>query len=556
MKSTIFKAICLTSVVLILLSAAGVLFALYGQQEEARLSALRSELDYLVKGYDIGRLDYLHQVTPKSERITLIYRDGTVLYDSVANATDMENHIDREEVLEALEGGFGSAVRPSATVGVNSCYVAAIAEDGNILRIAVTERSLIDMINESATVIALVLILCVALAALVAKHLTASIMAPFAGLNLDRPLENDTYDEFDPLLMRLDRQNKRIEEQMGQLKEKQQEFALITDNMEEAFVVFSFEKTVLSANRAAGRLFDRYDLTDLSYLRICKEQTVKELLERTFAGQGGVARLEKKGRIYQVTAYPITGERSFAAVLLAADVTERESAEQMRREFTANVSHELKTPLTTIMGSSEIIAEGIARPEDHGEICRGIRTEAARLLALIEDIIKLSRLDEGQIREGFSEVDLMQLACSVQEALSRKAEKQQITLTVEGEEAVTSGIPATLHEMLFNLCDNAIIYNRPGGWVKILVQRREGQVALLVKDNGIGIEQGEQSRIFERFYRVDKSRSKAVGGTGLGLSIVKHAVMLHGGEITLESAVGKGTTVTVLLPESKKEQAD
>ena len=205
------------------------------------------------------------------------------------------------------------------------------------------------------------------------------------------------------------------------------------------------------------------------------------------------------------------------------------------------------------MGSSEIIAEGIARPEEHGEICRGIRTEAARLLALIEDIIKLSRLDEGQIREGFSEVSLLDLARSVQGALSRKAEKQQITLTVEGEEAVTLGIPATLHEMLFNLCDNAIIYNRPGGRVKILVQRREGQIALSVKDNGIGIEQGEQERIFERFYRVDKSRSKAVGGTGLGLSIVKHAVMLHQGEITLESAVGRGTTITVLLPEAKKE---
>lgn len=553
MKSAIFRAICLTSVVLILLSAAGMLFVLYGQQQEARFSSLHAQLTYLVKGYDIGKTDYLQEAAGQDERITLIYRDGTVLYDSVANATDMENHLDREEVREALEGGFGRAVRPSATVGGSSCYLAAQTEDGNILRLAVTEKSLIDMINDSATVISLILLLCVALAAMVAKHLTASIMAPFGKMDLDNPLENDTYDEFDPLLMRLERQNKRIEEQLGQLKEKQQEFALITDNMEEAFVVFSFEKTVLSANRAAGRLFDRYDLTDLSYLRVCKEQSVKELLERTFLGQGGSARLEKKGRIYQISAYPITGEKSFAAVLLAGDVTERERAEQMRREFTANVSHELKTPLTTIMGSSEIIAEGIARPEDHGEICRGIRTEAARLLALIEDIIKLSRLDEGQIREGFSEVSLLDLARSVQGALSRKAEKQQITLTVEGEEAVTSGIPATLHEMLFNLCDNAIIYNRPGGWVKILVQRREGQIALSVKDNGIGIEQGEQERIFERFYRVDKSRSKAVGGTGLGLSIVKHAVMLHQGEITLESAVGRGTTITVLLPEAKKE---
>lgn len=555
MKSAVFRAICVTCAVLILLTAGGVLFAVHGQTEEARVKELESKNRYLLQGYHIGGISYLESVqNVGKERITLISPEGRVLYDSVADKESIGSHADRPEFLQALEKGEGKVVRPSSTMGKKTYYIALRAQDGNVLRLSVNEQALIRMIDDSAWVIAGILVLLVALAALVAKQLTATVISPINKLNLDRPLENDTYEEFTPLLMRLDRQNKEIDAQFAQLQAKRQELELITENMGEAFAVFSAEGKVLLANHAAKRLFGCYDLVDRPFESFCRDERLLDVMKRVFARENVTQQYKKDGTVYHLSAHPVSTGGEYAAVLVAEDVTHRENAEQMRKEFTANVSHELKTPLTTIMGSSEIIAEGIAKPEDHGTICRGIHTEAARLLTLIEDIIKLSRLDEGQIRAQFEIVDLKALAESVQSRLTQKANGHQISLHVEGEGGVVLGVSATLYEMIFNLCDNAIIYNRPQGWVKITVQQRGDQAALMVQDSGIGIEKSEHPRIFERFYRVDKSRSKAVGGTGLGLSIVKHAVLLHKGEILLDSTPGVGTTITVLLPRFEENQ--
>ncbi|MBQ8399415.1 MAG: PAS domain S-box protein [Clostridia bacterium] len=549
MKSAVFRAICITCAVLILLTAGGMLFAVHGQTEETRIKELESKTHYLLQGYHLGGIPYLESVqNAGKERITLISPLGMVLYDSEADAQSMDSHADRPEFLQALEAGKGKVIRPSSTMGKKTYYIALRAEDGNVLRLSVNEQALIQMIDNSASVIAAILVLLVALAALVAKQLTATVISPINKLNLDRPLENDTYEEFTPLLMRLEHQNKEIETQFAQLQAKSQELELITENMGEAFAVFSAEGKVLLANHAAERLFGCYDLTDRPIDSFCKEEQLLNVMKRVFAREAVTENYQKDGKVYHISAYPVSTGGEYAAVLVAEDVTHRENAEQMRREFTANVSHELKTPLTTIMGSSEIIAEGIARPEDHATICRGIHTEAARLLTLIEDIIKLSRLDEGQIRAQFEAVELKALAESVLSRLTQKAARHQISLHAEGEAVFVSGVSATLHEMLFNLCDNAIIYNRPNGWVEVRVEKRADKAVLAVRDNGIGIEKSDHPRIFERFYRVDKSRSKAVGGTGLGLSIVKHAVLLHKGEIILESTPGEGTTITVLLP--------
>lgn len=546
MKSAVFKAICFTSALLILLATGGVLMAIYDKQEEDRLKTLDTEIVYLQSGYEASGTSYLLDVQSASAtRITLISPDGTVLFDTAAKADGMENHRERPEIAEAFEKGESKLVRRSETVGKSTYYVARRASDGKVLRISVTEGSLLHMIDQSATVIAVILILCVALAALVARQVTASVVAPINTLNLDEPLNNDTYEEFSALLLRMDRQNKRIEEQMNELKARQQEFALITENMEEAFVVFSVEGRVLSANRAAGRIFGRYDLRDLNRTELCADKELLLLLDGAFDGRSGEIHYEKSDKSYLVSAHPVTVGDTFAAVLFANDVTDKEKAERMRREFTANVSHELKTPLTTIMGCSEIIMAGIAKSEDHEALSGQIYKEAARLLALIEDIIKLSRLDEGQIKDSFTQVDLYALAADVVEQLGQKAEKQGVALSLEGESGIAWGISSTLHEMLFNLVDNAITYNRPGGSVRVLVSSSGEEIVLSVADTGIGIEKSEQERVFERFYRVDKSRSKAGGGTGLGLSIVKHGAFLHGAALSLESAPGVGTTVTL-----------
>lgn len=551
MKSAVFRAICLTSALLILLATGGVLMAIYDKQEEDRLGILDTEIVYLQAGYEASGTTYLSEVQAASDtRITLISPEGVVLFDTAADAEGMENHKERPEIVEAFEKGESKLVRRSATLDKNTYYVARRTADGNVLRISVREGSLLHMIDRSATVICVILLLCVALAALVARQVTASVVAPINTLNLDEPLNNDTYEEFSSLLLRMDRQNKRIEEQMAELKARQQEFSLITENMEEAFVVFSAEGRVLSANRAAGRLFGRYDLKDLPRREMCDKSEIQALLDGAFEGKSAMINYGKGDKSYLVSAHPVTVGDTFAAVLFANDVTDKERAERMRREFTANVSHELKTPLTTIMGCSEIMMAGIAKSEDHEALSGQIYKEAARLLTLIEDIIKLSRLDEGHLKDAFEQVDLYLLAKDVFEELTKKAEGLQITLSVEGTPCSVRGISSTLHEMIFNLCDNAIIYNRPGGTVRVLVSSEGEEVILSVIDTGIGIEKEEQERVFERFYRVDKSRSKASGGTGLGLSIVKHGALLHEAALSLDSVPGKGTTVTVRFPKN------
>lgn len=546
MKSKIFKAICFTAVFMILLATVGVFLTLYDRGEEDRMKELDREIVYIEEGYNVVGVSYLLEVQSASPtRITLISPKGEVLFESNTNAEQMENHSDRPEFEEAFEKGESKVVRKSETFGKSTYYLAKRMVDGNVLRVSTTEGSLISMIDRSATVLLLILVLCVALAAFVARQVTTAIVAPINKLNLDEPLNNDAYEEFSALLLRMDRQNKRIEEQMDELKAKQQEFAMITENMEEAFVVFSAEERVLSANRAAQRLLGRYDLKDMNRKQIPFDKALVALLDDAFAGKPGQIDYMKNDRCYRVSVHPVVTGAAFAVVFFANDTTDKTRAEQMRKEFTANVSHELKTPLTTIMGCSEIMAAGIARPEDHGALSGQIYKEAARLLALIEDIIKLSRLDEGQIKEAFEQVDLYEEAERVIKELAQKAEKRQIALNLAGERCVVYGIPTTLHEMLYNLCDNAIIYNKPDGRVDVLVKMEQDKAVLSVVDTGIGIEKSEQSRVFERFYRVDKSRSKESGGTGLGLSIVKHGALLHGAELSLDSTLGKGTAITV-----------
>ena len=553
MTKKIMHAIFLVASIILLLSfsiVAGILYKNYSQKQTLQIE---DELNIAAKGVELSGLDYLAAIkNMESERyrLTWIAKDGTVLFDNTTDASQMENHANRTEFVEAVTTGYSQSVRYSDTQLEVTSYQAILLSDGSVLRISASRSSLVKIALDMILPLLLVFALSWLLSYVLAKRMSKKIVAPLNQLDLDNPLENDVYPELSPLLRRIYAQRKELDAQLLQLKRHADEFDQISRSMSEGLMVLDLDGKILSLNRAAMEMF-KYDGNHVgrSFLELERNHEFSVAIENALANGHDEIRLERNGRVYRFSMSRITSDgQSIGLVVLAFDVTERANAESMRREFSANVSHELKTPLQGIIGSAELIESGMAKDQDAQRFASHIRTEAARMVNLIEDIIRLSQLDEG-VELPFENTDIFCLATEVQSELSESASKKNITIEVNGSHVHANCVARLIHEMIYNLVDNGIKYNNVGGKVCVLVSSSDSDSAkIVVKDNGIGIPPEHIDRIFERFYRVDKSHSKASGGTGLGLSIVKHAVMYHHGKISVDSQVDQGTTFTVELP--------
>ena len=546
MTSKIFKSILSVAVATLtacIVIITGVLYSYFGSVQQ---SQLRDELSLTAIATERMGASYLQNIDPSRCRLTWIASDGTVLYDTHADATSMENHAKREEVREALASGTGSSTRHSATLTEQTIYEATRLDDGSILRISVSRATAVILVLGMLQPIAFVVIIVSALSAWLAHRMSKRIVDPLNKLDLDKPMENDAYEELSPLLHRIHAQRLEIKQQVWALRRKQSEFEQITGNMKEALVLLDHNARIVSINPAAKSLFHVSEncLGD-DILTIDRKQNMRQAISEST--ENGSAHFQTKvdGRDYQFDLTRIASDGTVhGIVILAFDITDQVNAEKHRREFTANVSHELKTPLQSIIGSAELMENGIVKEEDIPRFIGHIRKEASRLVFLIDDIIRLSELDEGT-EMPHEDVSLKVLSEEICETLADAAKMKDVSLEVTGDDGVVNGVRRLLYEVVYNLCDNAIKYNNPGGSVKVTVAQKPGEVLLSVQDTGIGIAPEHQDKVFERFYRVDKSHSKQSGGTGLGLSIVKHAVQYHHGKLILDSTPDLGTSITV-----------
>ena len=549
MTKRIFRATLLVGVAVLIASLTLVMGALYSYFGRVQESQLRDELSLAAVGVEQNGMDYLKQLESDQYRITWLRADGAVLYDTQADAESMENHAQRQEVQQALATGEGESSRYSDTLLQKTVYYAKRLPDGTVLRLSAIRVTTGVLVLNMLQPILLVLAAALILSGVLASRLARRITEPLNRLDLEHPLENDTYEELAPLLRRMEHQRRQIDRQMDELRRRSEEFEQITGSMSEGLVLLDEAGVILSINPAARRLLDAAEnCVGQDLLTVDRDVALSGAL-RQAAGQGhSEFRGQRNGREYQFDVTRIQSEgRTAGTVLLVFDVTERAFAERNRREFTANVSHELKTPLQGIIGSAELLENGLVKQEDVPRFIGHIRSEAQRLVTLIGDIIRLSQLDEGDEMPRET-VDLLTLSQEAADDLKTAAAEKHIAIAVEGESETIGGVRRLLYEVIYNLCDNAIKYNVEGGSMKVSVGERDGKAFVSVADTGIGIAPEHQSRIFERFYRVDKSHSKASGGTGLGLSIVKHAVQYHHGTVELHSEEGKGTTICILLP--------
>lgn len=549
MTKKIFQSILLVAGCVLLASLLiimGFLYDYFGGVEE---NQLRDELSLAAAAVEDGGTDYLSQLTADRCRLTWIAADGSVLYDTKTNAESLENHASRAEVSQALATGTGESTRYSSTLMEKTMYYAQRLDDGTVLRISIS-RATVGMIAVGMIQpLLIVLIVALILSGVLAKRLSHRIVDPLNSLDLEHPLDNDAYEELSPLLKRIHRQHVEIQTQLRELREKTDEFTQITGSMREGLVLLDEHGSILSINAAAQALFGAdAQCVGRDFLTIERSHEISAAIQAAAADGHSEVRAERAGRVYQFDISRITSDGKFlGTVILAFDITEQEFAERNRREFTANVSHELKTPLQGIIGSAELIENGMVKPEDLPRFVGHIHAEAARLVTLIDDIIRLSQLDEGDAMPT-EPVDLLAVSQEAAENLHDAAAARSVTVSVTGRPSVIPGVRRLLYEVVYNLCDNAIKYNRDGGRVDVTVAADAGGSSITVADTGIGIAPEHQGRVFERFYRVDKSHSKASGGTGLGLSIVKHAVQYHHGRIELESTPGTGTTIRVVFP--------
>ncbi len=550
MTRKIFLSIMAAAAVVLLCSVLIIMGCLYDYFGGVQERQLEDELALAQTGVECSGKTYLKALEGESYRLTWIAPSGEVLFDSQADESSMENHAQREEVRQALETGEGQSSRYSSTLLEKTIYYAKKLTDGSILRISISRATagvlVMGMLQPMLVVLAAALILALVLA----KRISARIVAPLNRLDLEKPLENDTYEELSPLLTRINQQRRQIDAQLRTLQQKKDEFDQITASMNEGLVLMNEKGTVLSINPAARALFHAEpDCVGQDFLTVERSHEISCAIRRALEEGHAELRVERGGREYQLDISRIESEGTvIGAVLLAFDVTEQAFAERNRREFTANVSHELKTPLQSIMGSAELIENGLVKQEDMPRFVGHIRTEAARLVTLIEDIIRLSQLDEGG-ELPFEPVDLKKLAEEASASLASAAAEKQVTIRVHGDDRQITTVRRLASEIIYNFCDNAVKYNREGGSVDVTIDGTAHGAVVTVQDTGIGIPPEHQSRVFERFYRVDKSHSRQSGGTGLGLSIVKHAVQYLGGRIELESQPGKGTTMRVHFPD-------
>ena len=554
MTKRIFRSVCIVAVVVLFASLALVMGVLYDYFSGSQENQLKTQTDLAAQGIEHEGSSYFDGLDSEELRITWIDKKGKVLFDNKTDASSMENHLEREEVRQAVENGYGKSSRYSETLTEKSLYSAKKLSDGSVLRLSVPQYSVLTLFLGMLRPVLIIALLAVVLALLLAYRLSKNIVTPLNKLNLDSPLSNKVYEELSPLLKRMDAQQRQLKHQSEELKRKREEFETATENMSEGLIILNEKGVILSINRAAAKMLGLSE--DSVGKDIFSEKTSVNLKEPTqiaLSGKNTEEVFALRDGNCQLLANPVsTDGKVTGAALLVLDVTEKERAEQMRREFTANVSHELKTPLQTISGYAELLANGMVADKDKTAFSEKIYAEAQRMIRLIEDIIKLSNLDEGAVELTRETVDLYVTAENTVRSLLPAAKKANVTLSLNGENAEIYGIPQLLTAIVYNLCDNAIKYNKDGGTVFVSVKNNAENIVLSVRDTGIGIPKEQQERIFERFYRVDKSHSKEVGGTGLGLSIVKHAAKLHDAKITLESEVGKGTEITVIFP--KKQQ--
>lgn len=550
MTNRIFRAIFLVALAVMLTVSCLIMGMMYGYSSEATKKELRREAYYIALGLDTEGYSYFERLKETDTRITWIDAKGNVLYDSEAESSEMENHSTREEIREALEVGMGESVRYSATLSAKTIYYARMLADGTILRVSIETISFIMLFLAMAYPLILMLIFMIVLSLFLAFQTARNITNPINHIDLEYPNRAEVYEELTPLLHRIAVQNREIKRQMTELKRQKEEFDTITANMQEGLLVLDAEGVVLSYNASVLRLLGLGVIEEgKNVFSLCRAEAFRCGVEDALSGKHREEQLEVNGRICQLFANPVFRDGRHAGVILMLfDATEKEERERLRREFTANVSHELKTPLTSISGFAEIMKSGMVRPEDMGNFAGKIYDEAQRLIVLIQDIIKLSKLDE---KESFIEREWVALDAVVREAAERlqpEAERRGMQLTAQTEPLSVYGVKHVLLEMVYNLCDNALRYNQPAGSVKVSLYQNADKAILEVVDTGIGIAKEEQERIFERFYRVDASRSAEKGGTGLGLSIVKHGTLLHQANIQIESELGVGTTMRISFP--------
>lgn len=556
MTKKIFKSTVLVSASVLILGIAfvlGILYQYFGKQLDTELAR---EASYLAYGVEQQGEEYLQQLKNTDSRITYIGEDGTVIYDNEADAAEMENHKDREEFQEALATGAGEAQRMSSTLSEKTVYYAKRLSDNSVLRVSSTQYSAFALVLQLIQPVLCIIFVMLILAGVFASKIAGKIVEPINELDLEKPDENEIYEEVAPLLGKINRQNRQIRTQLEEARRNQEEFSIITENMQEGLLVIDSYTMILSGNSSAWKIFqvDKPG-TGRSVYSLDRNEDFRKVIETVLEGKHGSALLHLDNEFVQLIANPVNRDgKTVGAVLLLMNETEKVQRENLRREFSANVSHELKTPLTSISGFAEIIQDGFVKEEDVKKFAGRIYKEAQRLIQLVEDTIRISQLDEGENPYEWENIDLYTVAKDVCGNLNEVAKKKNVHLYIEGERLICRTVRPILEEILYNLCDNGIKYNKDNGIVSILIKDLGNEVQLSVEDNGIGIPREDRKRVFERFYRVDKSHSKEIGGTGLGLSIVKHGVTFLGGTLNLVSEVDKGTEITVTLPKNRSEK--
>ncbi|MBQ8837679.1 MAG: ATP-binding protein [Clostridia bacterium] len=547
MTNKIFRSICGVAVLVLIASLVLIMSVLYGYFSDIRVDQLADETRVAAQGVEKNGVAFFDDFTSRDSRITLISPDGDVLYDSEGNIDAMENHADREEFKEALELGEGSAKRTSQTLTTDQLYYAKKLSDGSVIRLSAEQVTVLTLFFGMLQPVATIMFAVVIFALVLANRLAKKIVEPLNEVNFDEPLKYEGYDEIAPLLRKIDHQQRKIRAQKVELSRRKKEFVTVTDKMSEGLVLLSTNGNIISINRAASFLLETTaECEGSDFISVCRLPSLQTLLSEANDGRRAEHVAALRGREYKFSASPVFSDDEVSGVvMLITDVTESMDAEKMRREFSANVSHELKTPLQTISGCAELLANGMVKAEDVPTFSKQIYSEAQRMTTLVQDIISLSHLDEGAADMEREDFDLSALVREVVQNLEAEAKGASVTLNFEGESVYINGIRRLVSVLAANLCDNAIKYNRENGSVNVSVKKAGGMAILTVADTGIGIPKEDLERIFERFYRVDKSRSKKVGGTGLGLSIVKHAAKLNGAKINLDSTVGEGTRITV-----------
>lgn len=555
MEKKIFRSIITVAFCVLVISMIFIMQILYTHVEKNISDELEENGKFIGAAVENEGLDYLENLKESDVRITYINKKGRVLYDNRTDFHKMGNHKDRKEVKDAFKKGEGRSSRLSMTLSVKTLYYAKLLDNGNVIRVAVKQSSplllLLSLFQPILVIIAAILIV----ASIIASSVAKKIVEPINAINLDEPEENDVYDEITPLLVKISKQSVQLQRQIREAKNKQAEFITITENMNEGILIIDTKYEVLSYNKAVVNLFtDGIVPESKSVFAFNRSEDFRNIIKASLKGEGKVEVLEIKERSYEIIANPVyENESVIGSVVLVMDVTEKVKRDNLRREFTANVSHELKTPLTSISGFAEIMKTGMVKNEDMPDMANSIYEEAQRLIVLVNDIIKLSELDEASITYESEKINLHELLVEIQERLKTVIEKKDIQLYIDEKDIILDAPKQVVSEVVYNLCDNAIKYNHQGGLVDVSLAETDAYVKICVKDNGIGIAHAHQNRIFERFYRVDKSHSKEVGGTGLGLSIVKHDVNYLDGSIEIESNLGEGTTIVVNIPKKTKK---